>query len=178
MKPITPLLILLVLGFLSCQTNIDPLSVEHVLMPYPIPEDGWTHLNKRDGRVEWNRWQKGNEFLSLAITRKPPDRSVQKHREGIDTHARDNIAKTFKSQAITTDQTGIADRLIWKTELEFPDGRKVYSLFELLHGNDASYFITKQWDNYDEYLNEYDAWLSYLESITVADPRTIGSQAD
>jgi len=172
MKIISPLLILFALGIMGCQTtDTNPVTVEHILMPHPVPEDGWTLLNRRDGTTEWNRWQKESEFLSLAITRVPPRVSVQNQRDAIDAHARDNIAKTFDSSIIINDRIGFADRTIWRTELEFPDGRIVYSLFTLLHGNDASYFITKQWDSAEEYASEYDSWLSYLKSIKVADPR-------
>lgn len=164
--------LLLCLAIAGCKTTeIAPTTVEHLLMPLPMPESGWIVTTKRDGPTEWTRWNKENEFLSLAITREPPDRSPHQQMLSIDSHARDNIAKSFRTVLLQEDQAGLAQRVIWTTHLVFPSERQAFSICLLLHGNDASYFIIKQWDSEDEYIAEYDFWLSYLTTIHVEDPR-------
>jgi len=157
---------------LGCKTLFpEATEVENLQMALPIPEEGWKVSGNNRGTSVFQKWSKENENLILQITRKKPTKSPQSMRLVLDKYTEENLAIDFSSTTLLEDTINNYPRIVWQTKADIRNYGKTCTIALLIHGNDASYLISKQWKNENEFNAEKAFWLKYLTSIEVTDPR-------
>jgi len=174
---------LIVLTILSsiltgCVTTSDQLSDENILMPMPIPEDGWnTHSSEKKLSTKV-QWHKDSETLTLAIFHGKNALTAAEYQEVEKNTFNDNPNWKVKTKHIKSGSTNNYPYDCWLTEV-ITDNGEIYNLQLYIKGNDAGYLLSKRWiDSTAEANEEMQMWTDYFMTVEVYDPRYPEHQSD